>query len=394
MPPKNVSILGAGIGGMATALALARRGISVDLFEQTPALTAVGAGIQISPNGVAVLAALGLLDEAAKIANTPSAIQFRSARSGCRIARVPLGYGAVLKWGLPYWQFHRIDLLDILAEAAVEAGVKLHTGKAMLRIRSDPKRAQMEFVDGSVHVTDCLIAADGMRSQVRRQLFTDTPVRFTGHVAWRTVVSADSLAVRHPTATLVHVGKGRHTVSYPIAGSSLINLVAVEERDEWAAEGWSIAGDLAELQARFGAWPEPVATLVRACHKSYLWGLFDHPPLETWSKGPVALLGDAAHPMLPFFAQGATMALEDAFVLARELATAADTAEAFRNYENLRKPRCTRCQNASAANARIYHERRPIKRFASHAGMAVISHTLPSLFALRYNWLYGANVTR
>ncbi len=394
VPPESVSILGGGIGGMATALALARRGFAVELFEQAPALTAVGSGIQISPNGCAVLAALGLLDEAAKISNTPSSIQFRSARTGRRIARVPMGFGAVLRWGYPYWQFHRVDLLDLLAEAAVAAGVKLHTGKAMLRIMADQDVARLEFVDGSSHETNCLIAADGIRSQVRRQMFTDSPVRFTGHVAWRTVVSAEALSVTHPTATLVHVAPGCHTVSYPIAGSSLINLVAVEERSDWAAEGWSIEGDPAELLAKFGDWPEPVATLVKAAHKSYLWGLFDHPPLETWSKGPVVLLGDAAHPMLPFFAQGATMALEDAFVLARELAVAPDTSTAFATYEKLRKARCTRCQAASAANARMYHEAQPLKRFVQHAGMALISHSLPSLFSLRFSWLYGGDVTR
>ena len=394
VPPKNVSILGGGIGGLATALALAKRGIAVDLFEQSPALTAVGAGIQISPNGCAVLAALGLLDEAAKISDTPSAVQFRSGKTGRHIARVPLGFGAVLRWGFPYWQFHRIDLLDLLAESAVAAGVKLHTGKAMLRVKVDEMTARLEFGDGSSHETGCLIAADGVRSQVRRQMFTDTSVQFTGHVAWRAVISADALEVRHPTATLIHVAPGRHTVSYPIAGSSLINLVAVEERSDWAAEGWSIAGDLAELRAKFGDWPEPVGALVRACHKAYLWGLFDHPALETWSKGPVTLLGDAAHPMLPFLAQGATMALEDAFVLARELANAPDIATAFATYESLRKARCTRSQKVSAANARIYHQRNPLKRLAQHTAMTLISHSLPSLFLNRFDWLYGANVTR
>ncbi len=394
VPPENVSILGGGIGGMAAALALAKRGIAVDLFEQAPALTAVGAGIQISPNGCAVLAALGLLEAAEKIANTPSAVQFRSGTTGRRIARVPMGFGAVLRWGYPYLQFHRIDLLDLLAEAAVAAGVKLHTGKAMLRVTADESSARMEFADGSLHETNCLIAADGIRSQVRRQMFTDTAVQFTGNVAWRAVISADALPVRHPTAALIHVAPGRHTVSYPIAGSSLINLVAVEECSDWAAEGWSIAGDLAELRSKFGNWPDPVGTLVRACHKSYLWGLFDHPPLETWSKGPIALLGDAAHPMLPFFAQGATMALEDAYVLARELANAADVATAFAKYEFARKARCTRSQKQSAANARIYHARNPLKRFVLHAGMTLISHSLPSLFSWRFNWLYGTDVTR
>ncbi len=379
---------------MAAALALARRGIAVEVFEQAPALTAVGAGIQISPNGVAVLAALDLLHRAAKIANAPSAIQFRSARTGHRIARVPLGFGAVLRWNYPYWQFHRVDLLDLLTEAAVAAGVKLNLGKELLRVSIENRTALLEFADGTSHQTGCLIGADGLRSRVRCQLFTETPVRFTGHVAWRALVPADALIVPHPTATLVHLAPGRHVVSYPVAGSSLINLVAVEECADWAEEGWSIAASVDELRGKFGDWPEPVRSLVQAAHKAYLWGLFDHPPLETWSNGPVTLLGDAAHPMLPFFAQGATMALEDAFVLAREIAGAADLAGAFRNYEAARKGRCTRCQKVSAANAGIYHARNPLWRFAVRCGMAVVSHSLPGAFARRLNWLYGTDVTR
>ncbi len=394
LPPERVSILGGGIGGMAAALALAQYGIEVDLFEQAPALTAVGAGIQVSPNGVAVLAALGLLERAAELANYPSAIQFRSAVTGRKIARVPLGFGSVIRWGYPYWQFHRVDLLDLLAEAAVEAGVRLHAGKSMLRVKVEGPLAKLEFADGSVHETKCLIGADGFRSQVRNQLFTDMPVRYTGYVAWRAVIPADVLNIRHPTATLVHLAPNCHSVSYPIAGSSLINLVAVEYRKEWAAEGWSIVGDPAELRSKFGDWPDPVGALVRACHKSYVWGLYDHAPLQTWFNGPVVLLGDAAHPMLPFFAQGATMALEDGFVLAREISANSDLTDAYQRYESLRKDRCTRAQRASEANARIYHLRNPLTRLATYAGMAIISHTFPALFSQRFNWLYGKDVTR
>lgn len=394
MRPERVSILGGGIGGLATALALARRGIEVELFEQAPVLTAVGAGIQISPNGVAVLHALGLYDQAVKTADYPNSIQLRSGRSGRRVARIPLGIAAERRWGWPYWQFHRVDLLDLLAAAAVTAGVRLSTGMEMLNIRLDGPVAHLQFADGTSTATRCLVAADGIRSRVRSQLFTDTPPRFTGHVAWRAVLPADVLATPHPTATLVHLGAGRHTVSYPIAGSTLINFVAVEERRDWTEEGWSIAGDPQDLRAAFGHWPEPVRSLVQACQKTYLCGLFDHPPLAAWYRGPVALLGDAVHPMLPFLAQGATMALEDAFVLAREIATHPDLAQAFASYQGLRKARCTRTQRASAANAKIYHARNLVTQQATRAGLAAISGTLPTLLLSRFNWLYGADVTK
>jgi salicylate hydroxylase len=321
-------------------------------------------------------------------------VQLRDWRSGRRIARVPLGFGTVLRWGFPYWQFHRVDLLDLLAEEAVAAGVHLHTGKQMEQLRTEGDNVRLEFSDGTFHRTSCLVGADGVRSALRSQLFGSAGARFTGHVAWRAMLPADTLAVPHPTATLIHLGPGRHVVSYKVDDAMQINMVAVEERKDWVEESWSRSGDPWQMRRAFSGWAEPVRTMMAACHKAYLWGLFDHEPLESWSKGPVVLLGDAAHPMLPFMAQGATMAIEDAFVLARHLAEAGDVASAFAGFEADRKPRTTRVQRQSAQNASMYHLRNPALRLAADLGLASVSHSFPGLFLRRLNWLYGADVTR
>jgi len=241
-------------------------------------------------------------------------------------------------------------------------------------------------------LADLLIAADGVRSPTRSAVFDGEPASFTGQVAWRGLVLADKLpAGMFPNAAQVFMGKGRHVVTYPLRGGSVINFVAVVERGNWTEEGWNIPDVPSNLQAAFSGWCPEVETLLSKVDDTFLWGLFNHPVLPRWSKNRVALLGDACHPMLPFLAQGAVMALEDAWVLADSLARAEGPRRGLHDYENRRKDRATRVQNGALRNATAYHLKSPLVRGAAHK---VLSHLNEEWLLGRFDWLYAHDVTR
>ena len=376
----DVTVLGGGIAGLAAATALAHRGAVVTVLEQATELGEVGAGLQIGPNGVAVLEALGLKDQAAAVANVPDAVELRDMATGREVARLPMGQAAVQRWGRPYWQFHRADLLAVLADGARAAGVDIRLGQKVNSIND---------ISASV-----VIAADGVRSAVRAEVFNGQPASFTGQVAWRGIIPAEKLpagAVKN--AATVYMGPGRHLVTYPMRGGSVINFVAVEERDSWADEGWNIPDTPENLRRAFAGAGRDVQTILNAVEETFLWGLFNHPYLPHWTKGNVALVGDACHPMLPYLAQGAVMALEDAWVLAREL-DRSGVAEGLLAYERICKPRATKVQKAAASNATAYHLPSGPSRLVAHTGLKAISRLAPSALLGRFDWLYGGDVTK
>jgi salicylate hydroxylase len=245
---------------------------------------------------------------------------------------------------------------------------------------------------GTAVPAEIVIAADGLRSPVRAAWFEGSPPRFTGHVAWRALIEAERLpAELVPAVARVTMGPGRHIVTYPLRGGRLVNVVAVEERAEWAAEGWSTRDDPGHLRRALEGWGGGVSALLAAVEETYLWGLFDHAPLPVWAKGRIALLGDACHPMLPYLAQGATMALEDAWVLAAELDVAPTPEQGLMAYEARRAPRATRVQRASARNGRLYHLR-PGPRAVANLGLRAVGALAPGGLIGRFDWLYGADV--
>lgn len=369
---RRAAIIGAGIGGAAAALSLARRDWSVDLYEQSEVLGEVGAGIQIGPNGAHVLAALGVSTEAADEAQ---AVDMRDGRSGRRIAEVPFGATALVRYGAPSLVFHRADLLSALIEAGAGAGVRLHLGAEISR--------------DAVPEVDLLVAADGVRSRFREGIAGPVRPRFMGQVAWRAMVPGE--VDLDPTRVALFLGPGRHLVAYTLRQGAVWNVVAVEARQAWTAEGWNQAGDPEALRRAFSGWASPVSKLLGAAAEVKEWGLFAHGPLPRWHRESAVLLGDACHPMLPFLAQGATMAIEDAWVLATCLERA-PIPEALAAYEAARKLRTARVQRGAARNAWIYHARGPFQA-AIRAGIRARA-ALPGGLLSGLDWLYGSDVTR
>jgi salicylate hydroxylase len=385
MAISNAIVVGGGIGGLAAATALARRSVAVTLIEQAPHLREVGAGLQVSPNGLAVLKALGLkFNLVQKAAVQAQAVVLRDYKSGKQVARLDL---TRLKEGQEYYFLHRADLIDVLAGAAKRQNVTFEMGAQVASVRPGAT-PQVQMTDGSTRRAELIVAADGIHSVARPALNGPDDAAFTGQVAWRALVPNTT---GHPDEAHVTMGPGRHLVSYPVRGGQFVNLVAVEERADWAAEGWHHADDPAHLRAAFAEFGGDASALLARVQNVTLWGLHRHPVAANWGKSGLALLGDAAHPTLPFLAQGANMALEDAWVLAD--AVMSQGAEGISTYQNRRHARVTKVINAANDNAWRYHLRPGPVRMAAHLGLRVGSALLPGRMLGAYDWLYGMDVT-
>jgi len=360
--PTTVLIAGGGIGGLTCALAFAQRGFEAHVFEQAATFGEVGAGIQLSPNCTRVLHDLGLEDALRRIAFLPEGAEMRDWKTGRMIATNELGAAVVSAYGFPYYHVHRADLMDVLvAHARAQPNIRLHAGSRCEHFLQTPHSVDVH-VGADRHQGALLIGADGIHSAIRAQLFGPQAPRFTGNVAWRGLVPVERLpqGMVHPVAS-IWMGPGKHFVHYYVRGGELVNCVCVIEKDGWEIESWAQRGALDELKADFAGWHPTVQTLIdnmdsEACYK---WALFDRQPMAKWSEGRVTLLGDACHPTLPFMAQGAAMAIEDAAVLAVCVAGANDVVEALARYESVRRSRTSRIQLGSRANAKLFHLRPP-----------------------------------
>jgi len=391
---KSITILGAGIGGLTAAIALARRGARVTVLEQAPEATEVGAGIQITPNGTAVFEALDLGPRLAKIGMPLTAVELRDYRRGDLILQMDMTKPKHANPN-PYLLVHRADLIELLAHSAKRHGISLLFGKQATGVAIGFDQATLPMNDGPQRNTKYLIGADGLRSLTRQALNRRKKPDFTGQVAWRATVEARYLPLYDvPPVATVYMGPNRHLVTYPLRDGRLINIVAVEQRDAWAAEGWQNQDDPAHLQAAFADWAPELRKLLKLCEDAHLWGLFSHPVAEVWSQGGTAILGDACHPTLPFLAQGANMAIEDAWVLAEEMDRHDNSQDAFAAYRARRFKRVSRIVRASKGNTRIYHLAPGPLRFGAHLGMKIANRIAPGKFAARYNWLYGHDVTK
>lgn len=329
------------------------------MLEQSAAFGEAGAGIQISPNAARLLSGFGLLPALDAVAVRPEALEIHSSATGRLLFRSALGDAAVQRYGAPYLHLHRADLHRVLLDVArSDPNIAIHADSRVATIEQDADGVRLQTTQGQQHHGDLLIGADGIRSTVRSALFGPEQPRFTGNVAWRGLVPIEALAAaqRRRVAGL-WMGPGAHFVHYLVRGGQLANFVAVIEQRGWEVESWTERGDRAELIQAFGHWPSPVADLVRAADPDtcFRWALFDRAPMPAWSRGAITLLGDACHPTLPFMAQGACMAIEDAAVLAECLAASTEVAPALQRYEALRRARTAEIQLGSRRNSRLYH---------------------------------------
>ncbi|MFW6093186.1 MAG: FAD-dependent monooxygenase [Pseudomonadota bacterium] len=392
----SLGIVGAGIGGLTLALACREAGLrDITLYEQAGAAEGLGAGVQLSPNATRVLLALGLRRTLEQVSFHPQAVHLRTWRTGYLLATRPLGPFSEARYGAPYYHVHRADLHAMLLDAVRARGITLRTATHCRGADQDHDGPWVELDDSAVR-HDVVVGCDGIRSVVRNAVVEGTAPRFTGHVAWRAMVPADALAQAPvaPTAT-VWLGPGRHFVHYYVRAGELVNFVGVVEAGQWREVSWRSKGDPAELAADFAGWNPMVGSLIEAAEDVYKWALFDHEPLPTWTRGGITLLGDACHPMLPYLAQGAAMAIEDAWVLSRMLERWEDLPrEGLGEYERYRRPRTARVQQRSRQQGEEFHLADPGAVMRRNFKLAVGSRLLPEVAMRQYDWLHGYDCIR
>ncbi|MEM9669588.1 MAG: FAD-dependent monooxygenase [Pseudomonadota bacterium] len=393
----KVLIAGGGIGGLTAALCCLHHGHDVMVFEQSAEIGEVGAGIQVSPNAMKVFEALGIADDIAANAFEPKAIETRMGESGLTIFNIPLADYAQRKWGGPYLHIHRADYIAALADALSKiAPESLKLDRRILAYRQDEASVSVQFDDGIEETGDALIGADGIHSKIREQMLGEDKPRFTGNVAWRAVVPVSALGFDAPNPTAcAWMGRGKHAVTYLLRRGELANFVGVVEREDWQEEGWQQRGSKEDLQKDFSGWHPVIRKLIENVEEDSLfrWALFDRAPLPRWTDDRVVLLGDAAHPMLPFLAQGAAMAVEDAWVLASVLPIDGKSVSgALRSYETTRLTRASKVQAASRANMGIFHRRTLAGRLGTYGPMWLGARFAPGAVNARMSWLYGYDV--
>ncbi|WP_415403511.1 FAD-dependent monooxygenase [Tateyamaria sp. SN3-11] len=388
-------IAGGGIGGLATAIALRLRGWEIFVLEQAPELSEVGAGLQISPNGWRVLEALGVAPHLQATLFEPEAIEMRLGRSGFSVFRLPMKGYAQQRWGAPYMHIHRADLVDALAaRLRTLAPDAVMTGQSVTGYVQEGEQAGLLLKDAETLWADIVIGADGLHSVIRRQMLGRGAPRYTGNVAWRAVVPVAALgADAPPPSACVWAGHNRHAVTTRLRAGTLANFVGMVEEPEPAPEGWREEGRKADAQAAFRDWHPVIATLIDKAEVLNRWALFDRAPLPRWHEGRVALMGDAAHPMLPSMAQGAVQALEDAWILAAALAKSDTPEDGFQTYFNTRIARTSRIQKGSAANARMFHKASALGQIGFYGPMALGARILPGAIHARQDWVYRYDAT-
>ncbi len=351
----KIAVIGGGIGGLSAALHLLKAGFDVHVYEQSPRIGEIGAGIQISPNASRLLVRLGLKGAMDRVGVRPAAVNQRRWDDGRTLQRAPLGPEMEAAFGAPYYHFHRGDLAELLGNSV--PAERLHVGYKLVDLTQKGERAVARFENGASIEADLVVGADGIHSRVRHLLFGPEKPRFTGCVAWRGLVPAERIGhLGIEVAAHNWMGPDGHVVHYWVASGRFMNVVCVTEHGAWTDESWTTKGDVAQTLVRYEGWHATVRGLISAFPETFVWALHDRLPLARWSDGPVTLLGDACHSMLPFMAQGAAQSIEDGATLASVLTgRSADLSDALDRYEELRKPRATKLQEASAANRTRFH---------------------------------------
>jgi salicylate hydroxylase len=392
---RTIIVAGAGIGGLTASLALARQGFRVIVLEKAERLEEAGAGIQLSPNASRVLVELGLQPRLALRAVTPDAISLMSARSGGEIIRLPLDDAAMFQPDAPYWVVHRADLQAALqAHVNDSPNIELRLGCQFEDVGTHAKGLTVIQRSGAARreeLAAALVGADGIWSAVRHHLFPEVQPIFSGLIAWRGTLDATQLPREYTSRRVqLWMGPNAHLVAYPISGARQINVVAVVPGN-WNRPGWSAPGEPNEIKGGFASarWHAAPRMLIGAVDGWRKWALFTVPDGAEWAEGATALLGDAVHAMLPFAAQGAAMAIEDAAVLAKclgetQIEGGPTIPAALKRYERLRRPRVARLQRAARQAGRIYHLPGPL----AVARDLVIKRIGPKRMLARQHWIY------
>lgn len=383
----KIGIIGGGIGGTATALALRRKGFDVRIFEQAPAFGEVGAGVQMTPNAVKAIKGMGLYERFLRSAFFPKAVVGRNWKTARENFRIDLGPEFRAHYDAPFIHVHRADLLDIFVEGLPPE--ICHLGKKCTAVVQTDTGARAEFADGTSFTGDLIIGADGVRSIVRSSVFGEGDLRWTGHQCYRALVPTNGVVDYVNPDSTFWMGPNAHVVTYYVKGSAAVNIVAVTEAEEWVAESWSTRASRDQMLKDFSGWHDSLQTLFSRVDEVFNWGLFDRDPMKTWVRGNVTLLGDACHPMLPFLSQGAAMAIEDAYVLAEALhLQREDPAAALASYEAERLPRTARVQLEARERGRTYHLPTEAEMAARDAEYARRSKEDPRTTGINTDWVY------
>jgi len=383
---QEITVIGAGIGGLCAALALAQRGAEVTVLERTHEIKEIGAGLQISPNGVRVLDALGLGEVARAQGQRSIGVWLRDGISGREV--IDLDFRKLAAEDT-FLLFHRADLIAMLETAARAAGVVIRCGANVTNVTLQRDCPLVEIEGEAPREMGFVVGAGGLKSLMRPLLNGPRTPFFTGQVAWRALVPGTG---RDEAEATVFMGPRRHMVTYPLRQGEVINIVAVEERSAWVEEGWNHEDDPANLRKAFSSFCDDAQAVLERVETTHIWGLFRHPVALNWYQGHCALLGDAAHPSLPFMAQGAVMALEDAWVLADCLASQGlKTGPAL--YQARRRQRAARIVEAANKNARNYHFANPVARSIGHGALRLAGRLAPAQVFGRFRWIYDADVT-
>jgi salicylate hydroxylase len=388
-PAPRIVIVGGGIGGLAAAAILRRAGLTATVYEQAPALTEVGAGLVMAPNAVRLLRRLGVMDQFLRRAVPLDwGWEFRRWKDGRVLSVERLSGICERLYGERTYVVHRADLLDTVKAAVPGEWVRL--GARCTAVDAGPDVALLRFADGRRVQADVVVGSDGVHSVVRGAVTEPAPPAYSGICAFRATVPAQAAAdfALRPAQTL-WLGPGRHFVHYPIAGGQAVNVVAFAPAGDYTEESWSATATIEEFHAEFASWDPRVTELITAGGVPGRWALLDRAPLRHWTRGRITLLGDAAHPMFPFFAQGAAQSIEDAAVLARRLAEYVDDPEqALKQYEAARIERATRLQEVSHARRDVNHLPDGPEQHARDAALAGSDPLVAN------GWIYGYDAER
>jgi salicylate hydroxylase len=394
----DILIAGAGLGGLTAALALIHRGHHVRVFEQANELREVGAGVQLGANGTRILIALGLESAMQQVVCAATGKEIRLGTTGQSWPAFDLGETSVERFGAPYWMVHRGDFHKVLLDAVRAASPDaIRIGNGCTGFEQTRAGVTLFLANGERLAGDLLIGADGVHSRVRQQMFGQGAgqagagqggsARFTGIMAWRGLVPMERLPPHQRRLVGANwMGVGGHVVTYPLRRGELLNFVGVVERDDWRVESWNEPGSREECLRDLANWHEDVKTIIRNIDTPYKWALLGREPLDHYAQGRVCVMGDAAHPTLPFLAQGANMALEDAVVIARCLDLCDRPEDALHRYENARLQRTAAIVRGSSDNTKRFHN--PALGSPEGAAAYVEREFQPEKVQQRYDWLY------